>query len=155
VDDFKDTLNKYPQFFTEDASTESENYKVSLPGTLQLDVDYHLSGGLYANLALQLALTGNGGKPFNNQYYNAVSITPRFESKRFGFYLPLSYNGLTQFTGGASLRVGNLFIGSGSILSAAVGSSKQADIFMGVHFGSLQKNKEKKHKGKTPKEENS
>jgi hypothetical protein len=155
VDDFKDTLKKYPQFFTEDASTESENYKVSLPGTLQLDVDYHLRGGLYANFALQLALTGNGDKPFNNQYYNAVTITPRFESRRFGFYLPLGYNGLTQFTGGASLRVGNLFIGSGSVLSAAVGSSKQADIFMGVHFGSLQKNKRKKNNRKVLKTENS
>lgn len=153
IDDFKDTLNKYPQFFTADDNTGLSSYKVSLPTTLQFNVDYNLCKGVYANLALQLALTNNGDKPFNSQYYNAVTLTPRFESKRFGLYLPLSYNGLTQFTGGASLRIGNLFIGSGSILSAAIGSSKQADVFMGVHFGSLQKHKEKKQKRKSGAEE--
>lgn len=146
IDEFKDTLNKYPQFFTADANAGSASYKVSLPTTLQFNVDYNVCKNVYANLALQLAFTNSRDKPFNSQYYNAVTLTPRFEAKRFGFYLPLSYNALTQFTGGASLRVGNLFIGSGSILSAAFGSSKQADIFIGVHFGSLQKHKEKKKK---------
>lgn len=144
IDEFKDTLNKYPQFFTADANAGSANYNVSLPSTLQFNVDYNVCKNVYANLALQLALTNNQDKPFNSQYYNAITLTPRFEAKRFGFYLPLSYSALTQFTGGASLRVGNLFIGSGSILSAALGSSKQADIFIGGHFGSLQKHKEQK-----------
>lgn len=144
IDEFKDTLNKYPQFFTPDANDNAESYSVSLPTTLQLNADYNFMGGLYVNLAAQFALTNSHDKPFNSRYYNAVTITPRFEGKRFGFYLPLSYNSLTQFTGGASLRFASFFIGSGSILSAAVGSSKQADIFMGVHFGSLQKHKERK-----------
>lgn len=146
IDDFKDTLNKYPQFFTPDASANAQSYNVSLPTTLQLNADYNFSGGLHVNLAAQFALTNSHSKPFNSQYYNAVTVTPRFEGKHFGVFLPLSYNALTQFTGGVSLRLGNLFIGSGSILSAALGNSKQADFFVGAHFGSLQKNKEKKKK---------
>lgn len=146
IDEFKDTLNKYPQFFTADANAGSASYKVSLPTTLQFNVDYNVCKNVYANLALQLAMTNNQDKPFNSQYYNAITLTPRFEAKRFGFYLPLGYGALTRFTGGAALRVGNLFIGSGSILSATLGGSKQADIFIGVHFGSLQKHKEKKKK---------
>jgi len=146
IDDFKDTLNKYPQFFTPDVSASTESYKVSLPSTLHFNADYNFTGGLYVNLAAQFALTNSHNKPFDSQYYNAVTLTPRFESKRFGFYLPLSYSSLTQFTGGASLRFASLFFGSGSVLSALVGSSKQADFFIGVHFGSLQKHKEKKKK---------
>jgi hypothetical protein len=38
---------------------------------------------------------------------------------------------------GLSLRLGPLFIGSGSVLSALVGSSKQADVYVGFHFGRL------------------
>jgi hypothetical protein len=151
IDEFKDTLNKYPQFFTADASAGSEYYNVSLPSTLQLNVDYHLRRGLYLNLAAQFALTNSRKKPFNSQYYNSFTITPRFEGKRFGFYLPLSYSSLTQFTAGASLRLASFFIGSGSILSAAFGSSKQADIFIGLHFGSLQKNKERRNYSKADK----
>lgn len=139
IDEFKDTLNKYPQFFTADANAGFESYKVSLPTTLQFNADYHFRRGIYVNLAAQFALTNSRNKPFNSQYYNAVTVTPRFEARRFGFYLPLTYSSLTQFTGGASFRFASFFIGSGSILSVAIGSSKQADIFIGVHFGSLQK----------------
>lgn len=139
VDDFKDTLNKYPQFFKEDAAATAEKYTVPLPATLQLDVDYHLHNKLYVNLGAQLALTKSKTKVSASQYYNAVSLTPRYEGRGFGFYLPVSYNALTDFTAGASFRLGPLFFGSGSVLSAALGSSKQADFFIGFHFGGLQK----------------
>lgn len=141
IDDFKDTLNKYPQYFTPDASLSQSNYTVSLPSTLQLNVDYHFHKGLYVNLGTQLALTNSSTNVNNSQYYTAVSLTPRFESKAIGVFLPITYNSLTQFTAGAAFRLGPLFIGSGSILSAALGSSKQADVIFGLHFGSMQKNK--------------
>lgn len=141
IDDYKDTLNKYPQFFPPDASGNATSYTAALPSTLQLTADYHVKKGFYVNLTTQLSLTNAGTKQYASQYYNAVTITPRIESKSFGVYVPLAYNSLTEFAAGASFRLGSFFIGSGSVLSAAFGSSKQADVFIGVHFGSLQKNK--------------
>lgn len=141
IDDYKDTLNKYTQFFTPDASASSASDNVALPTTLQIDADYHFKKGMYINLAAQLALTNSSKKVYNSQYYNAVTITPRLESSKFGVYVPLAYNSLTKFSAGASLRLGSFFIGSGSILSVALGSSKSADVQIGVHFGSLQKAK--------------
>jgi hypothetical protein len=44
--------------------------------------------------------------------------------------------------------LGPLFIGSGSLLTAAFGDSKQADFYFGLHFAGLQKNMAKK-KSKT------
>jgi hypothetical protein len=140
IDDFKDTLNKYPQYFTPDGGMSEPTYNVSLPTTLQLNVDYHFQKGLYVNLATQFALTNSRTKVYNSQYYTSIALTPRFENRGIGVYLPLAYNSLTQFTAGAAFRLGPLFIGSGSVLSAALGSSKQADVLIGLHFGSLQKN---------------
>ncbi|HZH66654.1 MAG TPA: DUF5723 family protein [Flavisolibacter sp.] len=139
IDDYRDTLNKYPQFFTPDGTASTASYSVALPTTLQADIDYHLKNGFYVNLATQLALTNSKTKVYNSQYYNSVTLTPRLEGRAIGVYVPMTYNALTQFTAGASFRVGPLFFGSGSILSAALGSSKQADAFIGFHFGGLQK----------------
>ena len=152
VDNFKDTLDKYPQFFTADASAGSSSYRVSLPTTLQVDADYHLHEGFYISLAGQLALAKNSSKAFNSQYFNAIAITPRFEGRAFGIYVPFAYNALTKITSGVSLRLGPFFVGSGSILSAALGSSKQADLFFGMRFGGLQKNIEKKNRKKLEKQ---
>jgi hypothetical protein len=57
--------------------------------------------------------------------------------KRFGFYLPINYNELTKMNAGAALRVGPMYVGSGSILSALMGKSKQADIYFGFRIGIL------------------
>ena len=141
IDDFKDTLDKYPQFFPPNANGNSPSYTASLPTTLQLTADYHFHKGFYLNFAAQFALSNSGSKLYASQYYNAVAVTPRFENKLLGVYVPLSYNALSQFTAGASFRVGGFFFGSGSVLSAALSNSKQADFFVGVHFGSLYKNK--------------
>lgn len=42
------------------------------------------------------------------------------------------------------MRLGPLFIGSGSVLTALLGDSRQADVHIGLRFGGLQKNKVKK-----------
>lgn len=139
ADHFKDTLNKYSQFFKADAAANAGKYAVPLPATLQLDVDYHLRREFYLNLGAQLGLTKSRTKVSANQYYNTVSLTPRYEGRNVGFYLPLTYNALTAFTAGASFRLGPVFFGSGSVLSALLGSSRQADFFIGFHFGGLLK----------------
>ena len=78
-------------------------------------------------------------KEFNSRYFSGFSLTPRYEGRVFGFYLPLNYNSLTKFNAGVSLRVGPMFIGSGSVLSALIGNSKQADFHFGIRFGGLKK----------------
>jgi outer membrane protein OmpA-like peptidoglycan-associated protein len=74
-------------------------------------------------------------------YYDAYSLTPRWENDMFSLELPLSYNELTQFNAGLSFRAGPFFIGSGSVLSALVHDSKQADLHVGFHFGIKYKKK--------------
>jgi hypothetical protein len=146
LDDYKDTLNSKPQFFTPDNSNNQTSYFVSLPTTLQLDLDYHLQKGFYINIGTQLALSDSRSKPYNSHYYHSFTVTPRFEGRGLGIYVPVNYNELTSFNAGLSFRLGPLFVGSGSIITALLGDSKQADFHFGLRFGGLQKNKANKEK---------
>jgi hypothetical protein len=138
LDKLKDTLRRYPQYFTENTTANTASYSVNLPATLQLVADYHIQNAFFVNAAVQLALAGSGNVT-NSNYYNAVSITPRYEKKSFGIYIPVSYNALAKFTSGLALRYGPVFIGSGSLFSALINSSKQVDAQVGVRFGSMWK----------------
>lgn len=135
-----DELNQYfaahPDLFTSTGAGET-SYKASLPTTLQLDADYHVDGGFFVNVGGQVRFSENQTKVYNSQYYSGVTITPRWEGKRIGFYLPVTYNALTDLNAGMAFRLGPVFLGSGSILSAVFGDSKQADAFFGVKFGGL------------------
>lgn len=133
-----------PQYFTP-AVDDISKQVFALPATLQLDVDYRLYRGFYASLAAQVPFTGTSVA--NNRYYSNFTLTPRYEGKFLGLYVPVNYNSLTHFNAGVSLRLGPAFIGSGSVLSAVLGQSKQADIHAGVHFAGLYaKNKAAKAK---------
>ncbi|HJU45856.1 MAG TPA: hypothetical protein VJ647_03685, partial [Chitinophagaceae bacterium] len=93
------------------------------------------------NVAGQFSLVKTGTKPYNSQYYNGFAVTPRFEGKAVGVYVPVNYNELTKLNAGVSFRFGPLFVGSGSVLTALFGNSKQADFHFGIRFGGLQKKK--------------
>ena len=137
VDNYKQFMDTHPQYFTAVPLGNGSSYSVSLPSTLHVDLDYHVLLGLYANLSSQFSLAGN--KPYNSSYYNAFTLTPRWESRHFGFYLPVNYNALTHFNAGFSARVGPFFFGSGSVLSAVLKDSRQADFYLGFRFGGLKK----------------
>jgi hypothetical protein len=76
-------------------------------------------------------------KPFNTAYYSGITITPRYDARSFGFWLPMHYNPVTSFNAGFGFRAGPLIIGSGSVITALLGNSKQADAFIGFRFGGL------------------
>lgn len=136
VKDYKAILDASP-YFT--GTPQSSSYTVALPTTLQADIDYRIAGGFAVDLAGQFTTTKTGS--FNLYYYNSYSLTPRWENHLFSVELPLNYNELTHFNAGIAFRVGPFFIGSGSVLSALVHDSRQADLHVGVHFGMPYKKK--------------
>jgi hypothetical protein len=134
------------RFFTSLGSS-SGSYNVALPTTFQANVDWNIGKGFYVDLAGQVAI--HNSSKYNDPYYqNNITLTPRYEGKAFGAYVPLNYNALTGFNAGLSLRAGPLFIGSGSIITALLSNSKQADFHAGLRFGILHK-KDKEHLVKT------
>lgn len=137
VDDYNTFFQERPQYFIPVNAQEDEEYNVSLPTTLQLEADYLIEKGFYLNLSSQISLSNSDTKYYNNRAYSAVTFTPRYEDKLLGLYLPINYNTLTNFNVGLSFRIGPVFFGSGSLLTAVFGSSKQADVHFGLRLGEL------------------
>ncbi len=141
LNDYNAFFKSKPQYFTPTTSNSETSYSVSLPTTLNIDLDYRLHKGFYVSASGMFSMVKKGGKLQNSMYYSTFNVTPRFESRVFGVFLPITYNELTQLNAGLSVRLGPLFVGSGSLLSAMIGDSKQADVHIGLRFGSLQKKK--------------
>ncbi|MDH7463340.1 DUF5723 family protein [Chitinophagaceae bacterium 26-R-25] len=142
INEYNGVLQSYPQYFTPKATASS--YSVSLPTTVNIDVDYRIAKRIFINAAGFISTVKSASKPFNALYSSSVSVTPRYESSVFDFYVPVTYNTLTKFNAGAGLRVGPLFLGSGSVLSALLDKSKQADAYVGIHVGIQHKSKKTK-----------
>ncbi|MDN3666443.1 DUF5723 family protein [Algibacter miyuki] len=126
-EDLNDILNN---LYT--LTNSSVGYKVNLPTALHLNVDYSLNRSFYVNLNTDFSLVSKG-KENASRIANAVSLTPRFESKWFSFYVPVSVVQYNGFQAGAGFRAGPLYIGSGSVITALAGDdTKGADVYAGL-----------------------
>ena len=124
---FEDKLNN---LYTQIRSGNSA--KAVLPTALHFNADWNINNHFYANLNTDLSLTSKS-KTNTNSIANIVSLTPRFESKWFSFYSPISYIENIGVQWGAGLRAGPLYIGSGSILTVLTSDeSKGADVYAGL-----------------------
>ncbi len=105
--------------------------KIKLPAAMHINVDWHAYKKLYLNLNTDLSLINEDEKNAN-RIANTLSLTPRLETKWFSVYSPLSVRQYGDFIWGAGMRLGPLFIGSGSILTNILGKSKSADVYAGL-----------------------
>ena len=88
------------------------NFKVFQPARLVINADKHIAGNFYINGDLTIPLSTVFGK---QQLFvrdmNLFTLTPRFETRLFGFYLPASLNTEMQFWFGGALKAGPLLLG--------------------------------------------
>ncbi len=113
------------------APQRSLGYNATLPTAIHANVDWNFNNKFYLNLNTDVSIASKT-KANANRIANLVSLTPRFETKFFSFYLPLSVVQYSGFQVGAGLRAGPLYIGSGSVLSLVGGESSGADVYAGL-----------------------
>jgi len=115
-------------------TSAAKDFKVKLPAMFAAYADYNVYGNWYVTGYLQQKLKDD---ETNNQIaiQNLGTITPRYSLNSFEAYVPLSVSEIAGFTAGIGFRFGGFFIGSGSILSAAVSDTDQADAYLGFRFG--------------------
>jgi len=135
VTDLQDALSRleaaYPSQVVRTAAPET--FTVGLPTTFTATVDWQIVDRLFLNVSPVIALTNNGYGSFNLHTMSSVTGVIRYEMPWFGAYLPLSWNPLTQFNAGLALRMGPLFVGSGSVLSWLLKDySTGVDVYFGV-----------------------
>jgi hypothetical protein len=89
----------------------SGKFTVLNPTRLVLNVDRYLFDAFYVNGDLSVNLTSLMKKRLAVTELNLLTITPRWETKRWGFYLPISYNTEGKFWIGGAFKLGPLLLG--------------------------------------------
>ncbi|MES2241087.1 MAG: DUF5723 family protein [Bacteroidota bacterium] len=137
-----DNADNFDEFLKNNYVRTPENGAVRsyLPTALHADVDWNIQRKFYLNANADFGVVSKT-KLNQNSIANRVSVTPRYESKWFSAYVPISYMDYSkQAQVGLGLRTGVFFIGSSSIISNAVSkSSKAADIHLGMKIPIYQK----------------
>ena len=137
-----DNADNFDDFMKNNYSATVVNgaIKSKLPTAIHTDVDWNIHNKFYVNLNGDFSVVS---KTVLNQssIANRVSLTPRYESRWFSFYLPVSYMDVNKQTQvGVGLRTGVFFIGSGSVLSNVMSNnSRAADFHLGVKIPVYQK----------------
>lgn len=109
-------------------------YTIALPAASHINVDYNLGKGFFANANIRVDISSLLPADYKLHYYSNVTLTPRWESRSFGLYMPLLINQLGEFRGGAAVRLGPLVFGSqdwGALFSNTV---RQASFFFTLNL---------------------
>lgn len=121
---------------------DPRSYHVYLPTALSGQLDVKFVKGLFLNI-MSYWPVNIGDKPGERfDKFGYYTITPRFETRHFGIYIPYTVTQRNDFTDykqqmlGATVRLGPLFIGSSNLGSMLFNSKlKSADIHIGLKVG--------------------
>lgn len=99
-----------------------QQYSVAMPTALSAQVDLHLFKGFYVNaLAYMPFKSLNKNTDYRVFTPNYYAVTPRWESRVAGLYVPIVYNNNhnedRDITIGSTVRLGPLFVGSSNLLT--------------------------------------
>jgi outer membrane protein OmpA-like peptidoglycan-associated protein len=128
---------------------------VKLPTAIHANFDYNIFERLYINADVLLNMLA-ATNPVSPNYITSFTVTPRLEKKWISIYSPVSYNVQGQLNWGAGVRIGPVFVGSGSVVSAMFKNKiSSADAHVGLsipifqHHRSEDKKDNKKQKTDT------
>ncbi len=107
----RDLRDSLATVFT-NADSVSKKFNIGSPTRLVINVDRSFGNNFYVNADLNINLHGTSGyKKLLTREINLLTITPRWETINWGFYLPIQYNSQGQFHIGAALKAGPLVLG--------------------------------------------
>ena len=109
LDAFNDSLGS----ISNGISTLVGNFNIYQPTRLMINVDQHLTGNFFINGELTIPLIGFiAKKSFYIKEMNLLAITPRWEQKSLGAYLPILVNNQKQIWVGGAFKAGPVLIGT-------------------------------------------
>ncbi len=125
----KDNYSKLlSEFFTKETKTNA--IKSNLPTAFHFNADWNFNNKFYLNLDTNFDIANNEK---GNSIENTYSLTPRYETKWFSAYIPLSMREFSGFNAGLGFRAGPLYVGSGSVITNLFSDkSKGADVYVGL-----------------------
>lgn len=117
-------------------TTSNKDFKVKLPAVFSAYADVKLVSKLFISGFIQQKINpDNNNDQVTSQ--NLVTITPRFSTGYFEVFSPWTKSEISGTNGGVGFRVGGFYIGSGSVITALINDSKQADFYTGFRWSFL------------------
>jgi len=130
IDDASNLYDFLNEHYTKISS--SKGVKTNLPTAIHADVDWNMYRKFYLNLNGDISMASDT-KLNGTSIADRVSLTPRYESRWFSFYVPMTWMEYSGMQVGSGVRLGVFFVGSGSVLSNLVSKeSKGADFYLGM-----------------------
>ena len=86
-------------------------FTIMNPMRLVINVDRPLQNNFYLNADLSLNMNFMVGKRGNVDEMNLLTVTPRWETKNLGVFMPVAYNTEGKFWIGAAFKAGPLLLG--------------------------------------------
>ena len=113
---------------------KSNKLTVNLPTTFNTYFSIYLAGIIDIDFLMQQRINSN-----NDNYQintpNYYALIPRLNFGIGSVFVPASFNDYSNFNAGVGLNLGGFYIGSNSLLTNLMASSKDADLYLGVQFG--------------------
>lgn len=93
-------------------TTPFGNFRIRHPSRLVINVDRHIQGNFFVNGELILPLVSLMSQDkLSIRDMNLLAVTPRYETRMIGAYLPVTFNREQQLWVGGALRAGPLLLG--------------------------------------------
>ena len=123
-------------------------FRVINPMRMVLNIDHYLYGNFFVNGEIVLNMPSSFFKKYMRvNDLNLVTITPRWETRTLGAYLPIQYNSNNQFWIGGAFKAGPLLIGVHNWASIFSKSAAQnGGGYVALIFRSLKNTQSKKDK---------
>jgi len=106
---FNDSVSTVTKGF----SSISGKFKIWNPTRIVVNVDRDLGNNFYINADLSIGLFPSTGsiRSIHAQELSRLTVTPRWETKTWGAYLPIQFNAENQFLVGGAFKAGPLIMG--------------------------------------------
>lgn len=116
------------------SEVKTKNFKVKLPTLFSAYADIKIIPTFYVTLYGQQKMNKDDqNDQITNQ--NSISLTPRYSLKNYEVWSTWASNEISGTTGGLGFRIYGFFVGSGSVVTALISDTKQADVYIGYSFG--------------------
>ncbi|MBF4505917.1 hypothetical protein IRZ83_04495 [Flavobacterium sp. JLP] len=130
IDSSDDIFEFFNTHYTKTSSRKG--VQANLPTALHTNFDWNIDNRFYLNLSTDIGLVD--AKKINaTAIANSVSFTPRYETRQFSFYLPVTWMEYSGTQVGTGFRAGPIFIGSGSLISNLFSNdAKACNLYVGL-----------------------
>lgn len=88
-------------------------FKVVSPARAVINIDHYLSGNFFVNGEMSVNLTS--GHALRESKF--ITVTPRWETKKLGFFMPVQVNRHGNFWIGGAVKAGPLLLGTHNLLN--------------------------------------